>query len=135
MNEFAFFDLKSSYVVKSNAVRSFFWRIYGALSGLRFYLTFKDATVFLGPREFSWQSKFSKRFVSCRNSKSFSFYGEILGKTSICKLETPRLFQQFTSNESMHDQFRILNFNGFCLPNQNASFKIIQKIKTQRFSG
>ena len=26
-NEFAFFDLKSCYVVKSNAVRSFFWRI------------------------------------------------------------------------------------------------------------
>ena len=25
--EFAFFDLKSCYVVKSNAVRSFFWRI------------------------------------------------------------------------------------------------------------
>ena len=29
MNEFAFFDLKSCYVVKSNAVRSFFWIIYG----------------------------------------------------------------------------------------------------------
>ena len=28
-NEFAFFDLKSCYVVKSNAVRSFFWRMYG----------------------------------------------------------------------------------------------------------
>ena len=27
MNEFAFFDLKSCYIVKSNAVRSFFWRI------------------------------------------------------------------------------------------------------------
>ena len=26
-NNFAFFDLKSCYVVKSNAVRSFFWRI------------------------------------------------------------------------------------------------------------
>ena len=26
-NEFAFFDLKSCYLVKSNAVRSFFWRI------------------------------------------------------------------------------------------------------------
>ena len=35
-NEFAFFDLKSSYVVKSNAVRSFFSRIYGALFCLRF---------------------------------------------------------------------------------------------------
>ena len=29
MDEFPFFDLKSCYVVKSNAVRSFFWRIYG----------------------------------------------------------------------------------------------------------
>ena len=28
-NEFAFFDLKSCYVVKSNALRSFFWRNYG----------------------------------------------------------------------------------------------------------
>jgi hypothetical protein len=28
-NEFAFIDLKSCYVVNSNAVRSFFWRIYG----------------------------------------------------------------------------------------------------------
>ena len=26
-NEFAFFDLKSCYLVKSNVVRSFFWRI------------------------------------------------------------------------------------------------------------
>ena len=35
-DEFAFFNLKSSYLVKSNAVCSFFWRIYGALFCLRF---------------------------------------------------------------------------------------------------
>ena len=28
-DEFLFYDLKSCYVVKSNPVRSFFWRIYG----------------------------------------------------------------------------------------------------------
>ena len=27
-NEFAFFDFKSCYVVKSNAIHLFFWRIY-----------------------------------------------------------------------------------------------------------
>ena len=34
--EFAFFDLKSFYVVKSNALRSFFWRIYVAPFCLQF---------------------------------------------------------------------------------------------------
>ena len=48
-NEFAFFDMKSCYVVKSNAVRSFFGRIYGAPFCLQFYLTFsKSKIIFAG---------------------------------------------------------------------------------------
>ena len=100
------------------------------------YSNTKDATYSLGPREFNSQSKFRaycKRCVSCRNSKSFSFYGEILGKTSICKLDILRLFQRFTSNESMHDQFIILNFNGFCLTNQRLFSNKVKNNKPALF--
>ena len=43
MNEFAFLDLKSCYIVKSNAVGLFFWRIYGLTVCFQNYLTFNSS--------------------------------------------------------------------------------------------
>ena len=55
--QICFFDLKSCYVVKSNAICAFFWRIYGLTIRFRNKLTFSNVSQ---PLEFQLTDKFFK---------------------------------------------------------------------------